>query len=165
MRLLEESRAMFHELHEPHEVCDTDIAIAEAHVLAGRPASAVEAADAALETAARLGAVTLRPSALRVRASALAELGQRAAATQAVAEGLRASAAPELAHERGFLMAVAAHLEGQDGARDDAPDDTDGGAPDDADDGAHVGSTARRALDALGVVRPPLPWHHGSGQG
>jgi tetratricopeptide (TPR) repeat protein len=152
MRLLEESRAMFHELHEPHEVCDTDIAIAEAHVLAGRSARAVEAADAALETADRLGAVTLRPSALRVRASALAELGQRDLAAQAVAEGLRASAAPELAHERGFLLAVAAHL---DGAHD--------GAHDGAESAAQDGSSARTALDTLGVVRPPLPWRHGSG--
>jgi class 3 adenylate cyclase/tetratricopeptide (TPR) repeat protein len=156
MRLLEESRAMFHELHEPHEVCDTDIAIAEAHVLAGRSARAVEAADAALETADRLGAVTLRPSALRVRASALAELGQRDLATQAVAEGLRASAAPELAHERGFLLAVAAHLDGgPNGAKDSTHDNARNGSQD--------GSSARTALDTLGVVRPPLPWHHGSG--
>jgi class 3 adenylate cyclase/tetratricopeptide (TPR) repeat protein len=135
-QLLGEARAMFHTLHEPHEICETDIAIAEGHLLAGRSAAALEATQTALATITGLRAATLLPSALRVRASAQAELGDLPGAWASLREGLAASAAPDLAHERGFLLAVQAHLESVELADHEAS----------------------AALDRLGVLRPPLPW-------
>ena len=102
-----EARALFHALHEPHEVCETDIAVAEGTCSPGRAAEALEAAQRALATITRLRAATLLPSALRVRASAQAVLGDLPGAWASLREGLAASAAPDLAHERGFLLAVA----------------------------------------------------------
>jgi class 3 adenylate cyclase/tetratricopeptide (TPR) repeat protein len=146
--LLAEARALFHELHEPHEVCETDIAAAEGQVLAGSYDEALVATDRALDAVTRLGAATLLPAVHRVRACALVQQGDLAAAWASLRAGLTASAAPDLAHERGFLLAVQAHLESLDGA---TPGDR------------HSAAEADDALARLGVVRPPLPWlvaHH-----
>jgi class 3 adenylate cyclase/tetratricopeptide (TPR) repeat protein len=132
----------FTALREPHEVCETDIAVAEAHLLAGNPRQALTLVEGAIQTASRLGAATLLPSALRVRASAQVELGDPDGARYSVERGLASGAESELAHERGFLLAVAARL---------------------GDLGAAEEATA--ALDRLGVVRAPLPWLTGSGHG
>jgi tetratricopeptide (TPR) repeat protein len=141
--LLAEARALFHELHEPHEVCETDIAAAEGQVLAGLYDDALRATDQVLEAVTRLGAATLLPSVHRVRASAQVQRGDVAAAWISLREGLAASSAPDLAHERGFLLAVQAHLESLDGAGE-------GSRPSAVD--------AEHALELLGVVRAPLPW-------
>ena len=109
--LLAEARALFHALHEPHEVCETDIAAAEGQVLAGLYDEALRATDRALEAVTRLGAATLVPSVHRVRASAQVQQGDLDGAWASLREGLAASSAPDLAHERGFLLAVQAHLE------------------------------------------------------
>ena len=135
-RLLEEARALFHSLHEPHEVCETDIAVAEGHLLAGRSAEALAATQSVLTTITALRAATLLPSALRVRASAQSVLGDVAGAWASLREGLAVSAAPDLAHERGFLLAVQAHLETVDLADHEA----------------------FAVLERLGVLRAPLPW-------
>jgi tetratricopeptide (TPR) repeat protein len=135
-RLLDEARALFHSLHEPHEVCETDIAVAEGHLLAGRSAEALAATQSVLATITALKAATLLPSALRVRASAQAVLGDVTGAWTSLREGLAVSAAPDLAHERGFLLAVQAHLESVDLADHEAS----------------------AALERLGVLRAPLPW-------
>ena len=86
----------------------------------------------------------------RVRASAQVQQGDLAGAWSSLREGLAASSAPDLAHERGFLLAVQAHLETLDGGRAAA---------------RHSASDAEHALELLGVVRAPLPWlapvHHG----
>lgn len=148
--LLAEARALFHGLHEPHEVCETDIAAAEGQVLAGHYDEALRATDRALEAVTRLGAATLLPSVHRVRASAQVQQGDLAGAWASLREGLAASSAPDLAHERGFLLAVQAHLEtldrGVDGER-------------------RTSSDADQALELLGVVSAPLPWllTHGHG--
>ena len=144
MDLLASARAVFVELGEPHEVTDTDIALAEAHLMAGRPEEALEAVTAAFEVARSIGAVTLLPSAYRVSAAAHMELGDLAAAEDALAEGLRLGASPDLAHERGFLQVVAARLAllGHD-SRDEAE---------------ALAAEADDALTSLGVVRAPLPW-------
>jgi class 3 adenylate cyclase/tetratricopeptide (TPR) repeat protein len=136
VRLLAAARALFHALHEPHEVCETDIAVAEGHLLAGRSAEALAATQSVLTTITALRAATLVPSALRVRASAQAVLGDAAGAWASLEEGLAASAAPDLAHERGFLLAVRAHLESVDLADHEAS----------------------AALERLGVLQAPLPW-------
>jgi hypothetical protein len=141
-RLLDEARSVFHALHEPHEVCETDIAVAEGHLLAGRSADALAATQRVLATITTLGAATLLPSALRVRASAQAVLGQVSDAWVSLRDGLAASAAPDLAHERGFLLAVRAHLESVDLAD-------------------HEASVV---LERLGVLRAPLPWLSPVGQ-
>ncbi|KRF24848.1 hypothetical protein ASG95_10265 [Phycicoccus sp. Soil803] len=141
--LLTEARAHFHELHEPHEVCETDIAAAEGQVLAGHYDDAVVATDRVLEAVTRLGAATLLPAVHRVRASAQVLQGDLAAAWTSLREGLAASSAPDLAHERGFLLAVQAHLESLDGERR-------------GDHGS--AADAEHALELLGVVRAPLPW-------
>lgn len=135
-QLLDAARALFHALREPHEVCETDIAAAEGHLLAGRPVEALAATQSVLATITSLRAATLLPPALRVRASAQAVLGDTAGAWASLREGLAASAAPDLAHERGFLLAVQAHLE--------SVDLTD--------------HEAAAALERLGVLRAPLPW-------
>jgi class 3 adenylate cyclase/tetratricopeptide (TPR) repeat protein len=135
MSRLAAARDQLAALHEPHEVCDTDIAMAEAHVLAGRPADGLEVVDRAIQVATRLGAVTLLPSAFRVRASAQVELGDLGGALESLEQGLAAAAQPELAHEHGFLLAVAARL-GRPGAAEQAA----------------------AALERLGAVRAPLPW-------
>jgi hypothetical protein len=58
-----------------------------------------------------------------------------------LAEGLRRSSSPDVAHERGFLLAVAART---------AVLRQDPGA-------AQMEQEANAALGALGVVRVPLP--------
>jgi tetratricopeptide (TPR) repeat protein len=155
--LLTSARELFDALHEPHEACETDIALAEAEVIAGRPREALDLVDSALQTADRLGAATLLPAALRVRASALVELGDLRAAGDAVQQGLAASESPDLAHERGFLLAV-------DARRLALAHGNDGNG---AADGATTGPAARagEALARLGVVVAPLPWLIGSGHG
>jgi class 3 adenylate cyclase/tetratricopeptide (TPR) repeat protein len=141
LRLLEESRAQLAKLREPHEVVDADIASAEAHLLAGSPDMALAVIDRALPDAISIHAATLLPSAFRVRAAALLATGDVAQARTASAEGLRQSSSPEVAHERGFLLAVAARI---------AVLRQDPGA-------AQMEQEANTALGALGVVRVPLP--------
>ena len=110
MGLLTAARDVFADLGEPHEVTDTDIALAEAHLMAGRPEAALEAVASAVEAARAIGAVTLLPSAYRVSAAALLELGDLPGARRSLDEGLRLGSSPDLAHERGFLLVVAARL-------------------------------------------------------
>jgi class 3 adenylate cyclase/tetratricopeptide (TPR) repeat protein len=142
MDLLTEARAVFADLGEPHEVTDTDIARAEAHLMAGRPAAALEAVASAVETAQAIGAVTLLPSAHRVNAAALVELGDLPAARRSLDQGLRLGSSPDLAHERGFLLVVAARAADLAGSAD----------------AATRAAEARDALSSLGVVHAPLPW-------
>jgi class 3 adenylate cyclase/tetratricopeptide (TPR) repeat protein len=141
LRLLEESRAQLAKLREPHEVVDADIASAEAHLLAGSPEKALALIERALLDAASIHAATLLPSAYRVQAAALLAKGDVAQAQTALAEGLRRSSSPEVAHERGFLLAVAARI---------AVLRQDPGA-------AQMEQEAKAALASLGVVRAPLP--------
>jgi ATP/maltotriose-dependent transcriptional regulator MalT len=139
--LLENARAQLARLRERHEVIDADIASAEAHMLAGAPDRALTLIQKALRDAASIQAATLLPSAYRVQAAALLAMGDIAHARTALAEGLRQGSSPEVAHERGFLLAVAARL---------ARHDQDPGA-------AELEQEARTALGSLGVVRVPLP--------
>ena len=139
--MLEEARAQLIRLREPQEVVDADIAAAEAHLLAGRPERALAMIEGALAEAASIHAATLLPQAYRVQAAALLARGEAAQARTALAEGLRQSSSLNVAHERGFLLAVAALIAHQD----DDPD---------AD---RLAEQAREALEVLGVVRVPLP--------
>jgi class 3 adenylate cyclase/tetratricopeptide (TPR) repeat protein len=138
--LLEESRAQLAKLRKPQEVVDADIASAEAHLLAGSPDMALALIERALLDAASIHAATLLPSAYRVQAAALLAKGDVAQAQTALAEGLRQSSSPEVAHERGFLLAVAARI---------AVLRQDPGA-------AQLEQEANAALGSLGVVRVPL---------
>ncbi len=140
LRLLTQARAQLAKLREPQEIVDTDIATAEAHVVAGRPEQALALIEEALGEAISLRAVALLPYAYRVQAAALLAGGDVAKARSAVADGLRQSSSPDVAHERGFLLATSAriaHAEGDPGA-DQLEDE------------------ARTALQSLGVVRVPL---------
>ena len=139
--LLEEARTQLIRLREPHEVVDADIASAEAHLLAGRPEQALALIEGALGEATSIHAATLLPPAYRVQAAALFATGKVAQARTALAEGLRHSSSPDAAHERGFLLAVAARIARQN----DEPD---------AD---RLAEQARQALELLGVIRVPLP--------
>jgi tetratricopeptide (TPR) repeat protein len=139
--LLEEARTELTRLREPPEVVDADIASAEAHLLAGRPEQALVLIEEAVTEAASIHAARLLPSAFRVQAAALFAMGEVKQARKALAEGLRQSSSPEVAHERGFLLAVAARIARQE----DDPD---------AD---RLAEEARKALELLGVVRVPLP--------
>jgi tetratricopeptide (TPR) repeat protein len=139
--LLEEARNELTRLREPQEVVDADIASAEAHLLAGRPEQAMVLIERAATEAASIHAATLLPSAFRVQAAALFAMGQVAQARTALAQGLRQSSSPEGAHERGFLLAVAARI-----ARQNNDPDAE-----------LLAEQAREALELLGVVRVPLP--------
>ena len=139
--LLEEARTELTRLREPQEVVDADIASAEAHLLAGRPEQALVLIEGAVTEAASIHAATLLPSAYRVQAAALFAMGEVAQARAALAEGLRQSSSPDVAHERGFLLAVAARIARQD----------------DDPDAELLAEQAREALELLGVVRVPLP--------
>ena len=141
LTLLEEARTQLIRLREPQEVVDADIASAEAHLLAGRSEQALPLIERALHEAASIHAARLLPSAFRVQAAALLATGEVTKAREALAEGLRQSSSPDVAHERGFLLAVAARI----ARRDDDPD---------AD---RIAEQAREALELLGVVRVPLP--------
>jgi tetratricopeptide (TPR) repeat protein len=141
LTLLEEARAQLTRLREPHEVVDADIASAEAHLLAGQPKQALILVEGALAEAASIHAATLLPPAYRVQAAALFATGEVAQARTALAEGLRQSSSPEVAHERGFLLAMAARM-----ARNDQDPEA-----------ADLEQAADDALRALGVVRVPLP--------
>ncbi|HET9778496.1 MAG TPA: adenylate/guanylate cyclase domain-containing protein [Propionibacteriaceae bacterium] len=139
--LLEQARAELTRLREPQEVVDADIAAAEAHLLAGRPEQALILVEGAVKEATSIHAARLLPSAYRVQAAALFAMGQVAQARTALARGLRQSSSPEVAHERGFLLAVAARIARQ-------VDDPDAEL---------LAEQAREALELLGVVRVPLP--------
>jgi class 3 adenylate cyclase/tetratricopeptide (TPR) repeat protein len=139
--LLEEARSQLTRLREPHEVVDADIAAAEAHLLAGRPEQALVLIEGAVTEAASIHAATLLPSAYRVQAAALLGMGELARARTALAAGLRQSSSPDVAHERGFLLAVAARI---------ALHDQDPTA-------AQLEQEASGTLRSLGVVRVPLP--------
>jgi class 3 adenylate cyclase/tetratricopeptide (TPR) repeat protein len=139
--LLHEARTELTRLREPQEVLDADIACAEAHLLAGRPEPALVLIEAAVKEATSIRAAQLLPSAYRIQAAALLAMGEIALARTAVAEGLRQSSSPDAAHERGFLLAVAAQIARQDGDLD-------------AD---RLAEQAREAMELLGVVRVPLP--------
>jgi class 3 adenylate cyclase/tetratricopeptide (TPR) repeat protein len=141
LALLEEARTQLIRLREPHEVVDAEIASAEAHLLAGRPEQALILIEGALAEAASIHAATLLPPAYRVQAAALFATGEVAQARTALAEGLRQSSSPDVAHERGFLLAVAARI---------ARHDHDPGA-------AQLEQEASGTLRSLGVVRVPLP--------
>jgi len=141
LELLSTARARLVDLGEPHEVVDTDVAAAEAHLLAGRPEQALTLIEAALAEAKSLRAATLMPSAHRVHAAALFASGVLAPARTALSEGLRYSASPDVGHERGFLLAVAARI----AHHDEHPD------------AQRLEEEASAALQSLGVVRVPLP--------
>jgi class 3 adenylate cyclase/tetratricopeptide (TPR) repeat protein len=141
LTLLEEARTQLIRLRERQEVVDADIASAEAHLLAGRPEDALALIDRALAEAASIHAATLLPPAYRVQAAALFATGDVAQARAALAEGLRQSSSPNAAHERGFLLAVAAQI----ARRANDPD---------AD---QLAEQARQALELVGVVKVPLP--------
>jgi hypothetical protein len=129
------------DLGEPHEVVDTDVAAAEAHLLADRPERALTLIEVALTEAKSLRAATLLPSAHRVHATTLFVSGVLAPARTALAEGLRYSSSPDVGLERGLLMAVAARI-----AHHDQDPDAD-----------RLEQEAAAALQSLGVVRVPLP--------
>jgi class 3 adenylate cyclase/tetratricopeptide (TPR) repeat protein len=139
--LLGEARTELTRLREPQEVVDADIASAEAHLLAGRPEQALAVIEGTLAEAASIHAATLLPSAYRVQAAALLATGEVAQAQTALAEGLRHSSSSNVAHERGFLLAVAARI---------AVLRQDPGA-------AQLEQEASGTLRSLGVVRVPLP--------
>jgi class 3 adenylate cyclase/tetratricopeptide (TPR) repeat protein len=141
LALLDRARARLVDLGEPHEVMDADVAAAEAHLLAGRPQQALELIEGVLRHAAVLQARTLLPSVHRVHAAALFASGVLGPARTALAEGLRFSSSPDVGHERGFLLAVAARI-----ARHDQDPDAD-----------RLEQEASTALQSLGVVRVPLP--------
>jgi class 3 adenylate cyclase/tetratricopeptide (TPR) repeat protein len=141
LQLLHEARAQLAKLREPQEIVDADIATAEAHLLAGSPGMALAVIERALPDAASIRAATLLPSAYRVQAAALLATGDVAQAHTALAEGLRRSSSPDVAHERGFLLAVAARI---------AHYEQDPRAAD-------LEQEASAALGSLGVVRLPLP--------
>jgi tetratricopeptide (TPR) repeat protein len=157
--LLASARNVLAGLGEPHEVTDTDIALAEADLLSGRPDRALARVDTALEAATSIGAATLLPAAYRVRAAALLDLVDLAAAEHALSEGLRLSAAPEVAHERGFLRVVAARharlREQLDAARRGVRVP---GPRSQARPSTDLQAQAQRELESLGVVAAPLPW-------
>jgi class 3 adenylate cyclase/tetratricopeptide (TPR) repeat protein len=140
LTLLGNARTELVTLGEPQEVVDTDIASAEAQLLAGRPEPALTLIEAALREAASLEAVTLLPAARRVQASALLAIGAVTEARLAVSEGLQHSSSPDVAHERGLLLAVAARI-----ARTEGDPDAD-----------RLEEEAKAALQSLGVVRVPL---------
>ncbi len=141
LELLGRARALLVDLGEPHEVVDTDVAAAEAHLLADRPERALTLIEVALTEAKSLRAATLLPSAHRVHATTLFVSGVLAPARTALAEGLRYSSSPDVGLERGLLMAVAARI-----AHHDQDPDAD-----------RLEQEAAAALQSLGVVRVPLP--------
>jgi tetratricopeptide (TPR) repeat protein len=141
LMFLQDARAQLARLREPQEVVDADIASAEAHLLANRPEKALALIERALAEASALRAATLLPSAHRVQAAALFATGAAAQARAALAEGLRQSSSPDVAHERGFLLVVAARI-----ARLDHDPDAE-----------RLDQQAREALELLGVVKVPVP--------
>ncbi len=136
-----EARRRFMELGEPHEVVDTDAAIAECLLLHGDWNQAHETATDALARATSLGAAQIVPTLRRIRGVALMQAGQVDDAHDELTEGLRHSEAPDVAHERGFLLAALADVARLRG---------DPSADQLAADGELV-------LAGLGVVTRPMP--------
>jgi class 3 adenylate cyclase/tetratricopeptide (TPR) repeat protein len=139
--LLGQARTQLAKLREPQEVVETDIATAEAHLLAGRPEQALSIIQRALAEANSLPAPTLLPAAYRVQAAALFASGASQQARSALGNGLKSSSSPDVAHERGFLLAVGSRI-----ARAEHDPDAD-----------RLEQEARSALESLGVVRVPFP--------
>jgi class 3 adenylate cyclase/tetratricopeptide (TPR) repeat protein len=141
LKLLDQARAQLANLGEPQEVVETDIAIAEAHLLGGRPEQALTLIERVLAEATSRHAVTLLPAAYRVQAAALFATGVMEQARLAVDSGLGYSSSPDVAHERGFLLAVGVRI-----ARTEHNPDAD-----------RLEQEAKAVLQSLGVVRVPLP--------
>ena len=108
LTLLEEARTQLTRLREPQEVVDADIATAEAHLLAGRPEQALSPHQKALwPRLTSIHAATLLPPAYRVQAAALfAQVRHRTSSHSSRRRVCRQSSSPDVAHERGFLLAV-----------------------------------------------------------
>jgi class 3 adenylate cyclase/tetratricopeptide (TPR) repeat protein len=140
LKLLDQAREQLTRLGEPQEVLETDIAIAEAHLLSGRPQQSLTLMEVALAEATSRHAVTLLPAAYRVQAAALLGSGIVDQARAAVSAGLRYSSSPDVAHERGFLLAVEARI-----ARTEQDREAD-----------RLEQEASSALGLLGVVSVPL---------
>jgi tetratricopeptide (TPR) repeat protein len=140
LKLLDQSRVQLETLGERQEVVDADIATAEAHLLAGRSDQALTLIQSALVEAASSRAVTFMPGAYRVQAAALIAAGSVEQARAAVAAGLEQSSSPDVAHERGFLLVLAAHIAHAQGDPD----------------AERLNDEAISALQSLGVVRLPF---------
>ncbi len=136
-----DARARFLELGEPHEIVDTDAAIAECHLLQGQWQRARETADDALARATSLGAAQIMPTLRRIRGIAMLQAGQVDDANKELTEGLRQSDSPDVAHERGFLLAALADAAR---VRDDPSAD-------------QLAAQADHQLAGLGVVARPVP--------
>ena len=107
--LLEEARAELTRLREPQEVVDADIASAEAHLLAGRPEQALVLIEEAVREAASIYAATLLWSAYRLQAATLLHR-VRSQKPERAGRRLAAELLARVAHERGFLLALAARI-------------------------------------------------------
>ena len=106
------------------------------------PRGALALIEGALAEAASIHAATLLPPARTgSRPRPYLPTGEVVQARTALDEGLRQSSSPDVAHERGFLLAVAARI---------ARHDQSSGA-------AQLEQEADDALRSLGVVRVPLP--------
>jgi class 3 adenylate cyclase/tetratricopeptide (TPR) repeat protein len=116
MELLEQSLVEYLDIGARVEAIETQIRIAEAHVVRGDPATALLVADRALERARALGGVAAQmPTIHRVRGLALRAVGDVAAARAAFEAGLRAARSRDAIFDVALALRAVGELASQDG--------------------------------------------------
>jgi tetratricopeptide (TPR) repeat protein len=110
LQLFERARLQYLELGETRSIAELVVYLAESYLEAGQPDNAIAALD---EVATALGDESVVHSAgiLRVRGTALADLGDITGAAEAINEGLEAAEQQGLPYEIALLLLAKARLE------------------------------------------------------
>jgi class 3 adenylate cyclase/tetratricopeptide (TPR) repeat protein len=122
LRHLDAALTAFHDLGARAEVIETEVRLAEAHLLAGDADVALALADRAAEGARALGGVSMSaPALLRIRGAALLRLGDLPAARDALEAALATARAREATFDEALCLRAMADLI-QDGGAAALPD-------------------------------------------
>jgi tetratricopeptide (TPR) repeat protein len=138
--LLQEALEAFREIHATSFVLETEARLAEVAALRGdRPQEALSRAESVLEhTEDAADMPSLHAAALRLRAAARLQLGDRVGAEEDLEESLRAARAGDSLYELALALDLSAAVSGDD-------------------DAAGESAALLQQLAVKNVARPPLP--------
>ena len=139
IELLEQARAVNHEIGDQPEELESDVRIAECMAMQGRSAQALELATEALVRSETLGGPAT-PQLQRVRGCALAQLGRLSEAREALQESVAGARDREAEYEE----ALALHGLARIAAMEEMPD------------ALELEAHYRAIFERLGVVAPPV---------
>jgi tetratricopeptide (TPR) repeat protein len=139
IELLEQARAVNHEIGDEPEELESDVRIAECLAMQGRSAQALELATEALVRSETLGGPAT-PQLQRVRGCALAQLGRLSEARAALQESVAGAREREAEYEEALALHGLARIAAMEGMPN-APE---------------LETRYRAIFDRLGVVAPPV---------